>query len=292
VAYLSGGGENPATTSSLATFREGLSDLGYRIGQDVVVEEHFANGENQIAEFSAELARLQPEVIVVPAATVARAVHAATTIIPIVSVGQEDLREKGLVDNLARPTGNVTGMSSSSLVGKSLQLLQEAVPTLRRVTAMTDATIGSPHEPYQVAASTLGLQIKIVDIGSLDQLDLAFDAAVRDGVDGLILSGGPFIQQYGETRIVDLALQHRLPTMWTRGEPVLRGGLMGYGANRPDLYRRAATYVDKLLKGARPTDLPIEQPSLFDLAINVRTAQTLGLNVAPSVLAQATELIQ
>ena len=107
-----------------------------------------------------------------------------------------------------------------------------------------------------------------------------------------MLSGGPFIQQFGETRILDLALKHRLPTVWTRSEPVRRGGLMGYGANRSDLYRRAATYVDKLLKGARPTDLPVEQPTLFDFAINLRTAQALGLTVPATVLAQATEVIQ
>jgi putative ABC transport system substrate-binding protein len=283
---------NPVTEQSLTTFRQALGDLGYRVGQDVIVEDRFANGEDQVAEFSAEISRLQPDVIVVPAATVARAVRSATTTIPIVSVGQEDLIEKGVVDNLARPNVNVTGMSSSSLVGKLLQLLQEAVPSLKRVTALVDATIASPHEPYESAGRALGMDVRVVDVGTSDQLASAFTASVAAGVGGLIISGGPFIQQSGEAPIVDLALQYRLPTAWTRSEPVRRGGLMGYGANRADLFRRSATYVDKLLKGAKSSDLPIEQPNLFDFAINVKTAQILGIPIPPPVLSQATEVLQ
>jgi putative ABC transport system substrate-binding protein len=277
----------------VVVFRQALADLGYQVGRDPVLEERYANGESQVAEFAAEVARIQPEVIVVPAATVARAVYAATTTVPIVSIGQEDLREKGLADNLGRPSGNVTGMSTSSLHGKLLQLLQEAIPSLNRVTALVDTALRADlYAQYEAAARNLGLEIQIVGVGTPDDLDHAFDSAMRARAEGIILSGGPFIQQAAEARIADLALQHRLPSAWTRAEPVRRVGLMGYGANRADLYRRAATYVDKILKGSWPADLPIEQPTLFDFAINLKTAQTLGLTIPPSVLAAATEVIQ
>ncbi len=277
----------------MGVFRQALTDRGYTIGRDLVLEERYANGESQVAEFATEITRLLPEVIVVPSATVARAVHAATPTIPIVSVGQEDLREKGLVDNLGRPNSNVTGMSTPSLHGKLLQLLQEAIPNLSRVTALVDtALIGDLHAQYEAAARSLGLEIQIVGVGTPDDLERAFSSPMLVGADGIVLSGGPFIQQAAEGQIPDLALQHRLPSGWTRAEPVRRGGLLGYGANRADLFRRAATSVDKILKGARPGDLPIEQPSLYDLIINLKTAQALGVTIPPSVAAQATELIQ
>ncbi|MFN0070359.1 MAG: ABC transporter substrate-binding protein [Chloroflexota bacterium] len=290
VVYLSGGAN--VSSDLMNVFRLGLSDLGYVDGRDIVIEERYVSGDNQVAEFAAELARLQPEVIVVPAAAVARAVQAATTTIPIVSVGQTDLLALGLTDSLARPSGNVTGLSTPSLGSKQLQLLQEAVPRLSRVANLEDINIPVSHEPYEVAARALGLEILFVGVAGPDDLEPAFSAAMRERADGLIVTGGPFIQQSAEPRIAGLALQRQLPSMWQRSEPVRNGGLMAYGANRADLFRRAATYVDKILKGARPTELPIEQPTRFDFAINLRTAQALGLTIPPSVLAQATEVIQ
>lgn len=290
VAYLSGGETSP--TNYLDVLRQSLLDLGYAEGRNIVLEERYANGDEQAATFAAEIARLQPEVIVVPSATVARVVQSVTSTVAIVSVGQEDLREKGVVDNFARPSGNVTGLSSPSIIGKTLQLLHETVPALSRVVALIDATFGTSSDPYESAATALGLPLQVIWVSGLDDLNQAFSSMARDRTDGVIVSGGPFIQQVGEAPTVDLTRQYRLPSMWTRSEPVRLGGLLGYGANRADLRRRAATYVDKLLKGARPADLPIEQPSLFDFSLNVKTAQTLGLAIPPSVLAQATEVIQ
>jgi putative ABC transport system substrate-binding protein len=219
-------------------------------------------------------------------------VQTATTVIPIVSVGQEDLREKGLADNFARPNGNVTGLSSPPLVGKSLQLLRETLPGFARVVALMDGTFGTSADPYEQAAAALGLPLQVIWVTGLDDLERTFSSTVWEGTEAVIVGGGPFLQQSGEAPIADLALRYRLPSMWTRSEPVRLGGLMGYGANRSDLRRRAAVYVDKILKGAKPADLPIEQPTLFDFSINLKTARALGITIPPSMLGQATEVIQ
>jgi ABC-type uncharacterized transport system substrate-binding protein len=224
IGRLTGNLPNPTTEAFTAVFRQALRDLGYVEGQNLILEERYANGDVLLAEPAAEQVRLQPEVIVVVSTGAARAVQTLTTTIPIVSAGQGDLVATGLAAGLARPGSNVTGLSTPALGSKQLQLLQEAVPAIARVAV--------------------------------------------------------------------LAIQYRLPAIWGQSDAVGRGGLLGYAPNRADLHRRAAGYVDQILKGARPTDLPVQEPVAFDFAINLKTAQALGLTIPQSVLQQATEVIQ
>ena len=294
IAYLSASPPNPASAVQMAAFRQSLRDLGYVEGQNLLIDERYAHGGDQLAEPAAELVRLQPEVILVAASGVAHAMQAATTTIPIVSAGAgPDLVAMGVVASLGRPGGNVTGLSTPLLAGKQLQLLQEVVPTLSRVAVLFDATIPADfeREPFEAAARGLGLQLQFVGAHGPQDLEPGFATAVRGRADGLFLSGSPVIVG-NQTRIGELAIQSRLPSMWQQSEAVGRGGLMGYGSNRADLYRRAATYVDKILKGARPADLPVEQPTKFDFVINLKIAQALGLSVPQSLLQHATEVIQ
>jgi putative ABC transport system substrate-binding protein len=292
IAYLAGGSPNPANTNFQAAFREGLRDFGFVEGQNIVIEQRYTDGDDRLAGPAAELVRLQPRVIVVPSGTVASAVRAATTTIPVVNAGSNDLVAIGLAASLARPGGNVTGLSTPSLVGKQLQLLQEAVSTLSRVAILFDTTIPEfRREPYQAASRVLGLQMQFVGASSVEDLDLAFVTAIREHADGLFLPIGPVLTR-NLTRIAELAIQNGLPSMWQNSEAGSHGGLMAYGPNRAALYRRAAYYVARILEGTSPADLPIEQPREFDFVINLRTAQALGLTVPQHVLLQATEIIQ
>ena len=293
VGYLSAA-PPAASTARIEAFRQSLRDLGYVVGQNLLIDERYANGGDQLAEPAAELVRLQPEVIVVAASGVAPAVQAATTTIPIVSAGAgPDLVAMGVVTSLGRPGGNVTGLSTPLLAGKQLQLLQEVVPTLSRVAVLVDATVPADfeREPFEAAARSLGLQLQFVGARGPQDLEPVFATAVRGQADGLFVSGGPVIVG-NQTRIGELAIQSRLPSMWQQSEAVGRGGLMAYGPNRASMYRRAAYYVDRILKGASPAELPVEEPMLFDFVINLKTAQALGLTMPQHVLLQATELIQ
>ena len=295
LAYLSNPVPSDGGTSVLMdVFRESMRDRGYAEQQNLVIEELYAGQDVQVAEFSAIIERFQPEVIVVPAATVARAVRAITTTIPVVNVGQGDLITSGLVESLARPGGNVTGLSSPLLAGKPLQLLKETVPGLQRVSVLVDSTIVSPaRQPYELAATDLGLELGYQPVAGLAEAESAVHAAVRDRAEALyVLSGPVFGTGSSQDRIVQLAIQLHLPSMWQLADAAVRGGLMGYGPNRADLYRRSTAYVDKILRGADPAELPVEQPNLFDFVINLKTAQALGIAIPPSVLAQATETIQ
>jgi putative tryptophan/tyrosine transport system substrate-binding protein len=292
IAYLTPGSLNPETTVLASAFRQGLADLGYVEGQNLLIEERYANGNDQLAEPAAELVRLQPEVIVVTSAQAARAVLAATPTIPIVSAGNGDLVARGLAASYARPGGTVTGLSTPELAGKRLQLLQEVVPTLSRVAVLSDTTsLEFSREPYEAAARTLGLQLQWVGTNVREGWEPGFDAVLRDHPDGLVLASGPAIGSH-QPRIAELALQSGLPSMWRQSDAVGRGGLMAYGPNRASMFRRAAYYVDRILKGTPPADLPIEQPREFDFVINLRTAQALGLTIPHHVLLQATEVVQ
>ncbi|MFN8633945.1 MAG: ABC transporter substrate-binding protein [Chloroflexota bacterium] len=278
----------------IAALREGIRDLGYVEGQDLLIDVHTADGDDRLAEPAAELVRLQPAVIVGPSSAVIVALRAATSTIPLVNAGVGNLLNTGFVDSLARPGGNITGLSTPLLAGRQLQLLQEAVSTLSRVAVLADAS--APLGPRAAAAveaagHTLGLELVYLSTSGDVDLERAFETAVRERADGLFALAGPWITT-NATRIAELAVRCRLPSMWQPTDAASRGGLMAYGANRPDMARRAATYVDKILKGAKPADLPIEQPTTFDLAINLRTAQALGLTFSHAILAQATEVIQ
>jgi putative ABC transport system substrate-binding protein len=294
IAYLTSSAANAEGSGLMAALREGLRDLGYVEGQNLLIYERIASGVDQLAEPAAELVRLEPEVFVVPAVPVVRAVQAASSTVPIVSTGSGtlDLVVSGVAASVARPGGNVTGLNVPPLVGKRLQLLQQAVPTLSRVAVLFDPTISTfRREPYVNAALSLGLPLEFVSVGEAEDLGAALEAATRAHADGLFLSALPRISS-NQAELAELAIQRRLPSMWALSDAVGRGGLMAYGPNRADLFRRAASYVDKILKGRKPADLPVEQPREFDFAINLTTAQALGLTIPRQVLAQATEVLQ
>jgi putative tryptophan/tyrosine transport system substrate-binding protein len=294
IGYLANGPPSPTSDAQFAAFKQAMRDLGYVEGQDFLFEVRRANGDGHLAETVAELMHLQPEVIVAPAVVEARAAQAATTTVPIVNVGVVgDLVAVGLAASLARPGGNLTGLSTPVLANKQLQLLKEAVPTLARVAVMIDQTRAADfeREAHEAAAHSLGLRLQIVGVDGAGGLGAFFESAIRERADGLYLAPVP-VTTANQTQIAQLAMSHRLPSIAQQSDAASRGQLMAYGPNRNDLFRRAATYVDKILKGAKPADLPIEQPTKFDFGINLQTAQALGLTIPPSVLAQATELIQ
>jgi len=297
VGYLTGGPLSPVTEANLAAFRASLHDLGYVEGDNLLIQGRYPTGEDQLAEPAADLVALQPEVILALASTVARALRAATTTIPIVSTGGGgDLVATGVVASHARPGGNVTGLSTPTLAGKQLQLLQDAVPTLSRVLVLFDATNSTfgrylEREPVEAAARALGLELQLAGIRDADELEPAFEAAARARADGLFTSLGPLILAH-QARIAELALRSRLPSMWQISDAVERGGLMGYGPNRADLYRRAAYYVDRILRGTQPADLPIEEPREFDFVVNMKTARELGITFPNEIMLQVTEVVQ
>jgi putative ABC transport system substrate-binding protein len=296
IAYLTGAPPNAATAEQMGAFREGLSELGYVEGQNLLIEERYASGFDQLAEPAAELVRLQPDVFLAAGVPVARALLAVSSTIPIVSAGTggggPDLVASGLAASHARPGGTVTGLNTPALEGKQLQLLQEAVPTLARVAILFDSTLADfAREPFDAAARLLGLQLQFAGARGPGELESIFDTLTREHAEGLVAVAGPVITG-NQTGIAELALRHQLPSIWQQSEAVARGGLLAYGSNRVSLYRQAATYVAKLLQGTRPTDLPIEEPREFDFLINIKTAQALGLTVPQHVLLQATELIQ
>ena len=295
VAYQSGAPPNARTEANIAAFREGLHDLGYVEGHNLLILPSHANGDDQLAEPVAALVRLQPEVILAASSTVARALGAATTTIPIVNAGAGGLVATGVVASYARPGGNVTGLSTPPLTGKELQLFQEAVPTLSRVLVLFDPSFypnwERERETMEEAARILGLRLQFVGARGVEDLDLALEAAVREHVDGLYMTLGPLIGA-NQARVAELALRRRLPSMWQQSEAVARGGLMSYGSSRPKLFRRAAYYVDRILQGTKPPDLPIEEPREFDFIINLKTAQTLGITFPNEIMLQVSEVIQ
>jgi len=279
-------------------FRRRLREFGYVEGQNLVIESRYAEGrEERLPELAAELVRLKVDVIVGPGTAAIVAAQHATRAIPIVMTGANDPAGQGLVASLAHPGGNTTGLSNLGveLPGKRLELLKEAVPQITRI-----AVLGNPADPAYapalhtatVAAQALGLHLHGVDLRSAEELDTAFAAMTRAGVDALLVLGEPQLTDRLRGRIVDLAAQSRLPAMYDWRMYVDAGGLMSYGASLIDKYQRAAVYVDKILKGAKPADLPVEQPSKFELILNLKTAKVLGITMPPSLLLQADEVIQ
>jgi putative tryptophan/tyrosine transport system substrate-binding protein len=273
-----------------------MRDLGYVEGQNLLLEQRHTSSIDRLAESAAELVRLQPEVILVAAAQTAGAVRAATATIPIVSAGVgtigPDLVASGLAASHSRPGGTVTGLTTPVLVGKQLQLLQDAVPSLTRVAVLFFSINPSfQREPFEVAAHSLRLQVQFVGAAGPEDLEAAFEAATREHADSLFLPSVGWINA-NQTRIADLALQSPLPSMWTQSDAGGRGGLIAYAPNPAAMFHRAAYFVDRILKGTSPADLPVEEPREFDFVINLKTAQALGLTIPPHVLLQATEIIQ
>jgi putative ABC transport system substrate-binding protein len=281
-------------------FLRGLRDLGYVEGRNVVIEYRDAEGNNeQLPALAAELIALKVDVILAEGGTLGpRVAMQATRTIPIVFVAGDPVGS-GLVTSLARPGGNVTGLSSigPELVGKRLQLLKQSIPgvdrvaVLRQPTALGERVATDMLKAADVAARALGVQAQFIEARGPDEFARAFSDMTSARAGALtLLPANMFLREH--RRLVDLAARNRLPAVYTSREFVDAGGLMSYGANQPDLFRRAATYVDKILKGAKPGDLPVEDPTKFELVINLKTVKALGLTIPRSVLSQADEVIQ
>jgi len=299
VGYLS---NRPGFTlsSNEEALRQGLRELGYAEGKDIVVEWRSGDGERgpeRRHAIVADFVNLGVDVIVATGEGDAFVAREVTTTVPIVMVDGSDPVGSGLVASLARPGGNVTGLTTlrSALTGKRLELLKEVVPGLSRVAVLESSTAvvsAQMRSEAELAARAAGVEARFLDVLSAEDLETAFRTAASERADAaLVQLPGPILTSL-RTQIAQLALKSRLPTIHQRREDVEAGALMSYGVRFTDLYRRAATYVDKILKGARPADLPIEQPTAFELVVNFKTAQALGLTIPQSVLQQVTEVIQ
>jgi putative tryptophan/tyrosine transport system substrate-binding protein len=278
------------------SFVQRLRELGWVEGHNLAIDYRWAEGRSgRFTEIAAEFVRLKVDVIVAATTPAALAAKQATSVIPIVFAGVSDPVGTGLVASLARPGANVTGLSNliSDTGGKRLEFLREAVPGLRRLAIM--ANVSNPAVVLQVgevqpAARTFGLEVAILEVRRVEDIASAFDA-LKGRADALYVCADPLMYT-NRIRINTLALSERLPTMHGLREYVEAGGLMSYGANIADHFRRNAEYVDKILRGAKPGDLPIEQPTKFDLVINLTTAKALGLEIPPTLLARADEVIE
>ena len=277
-------------------FRQGLRELGYVDGKNIVIEYRYADGKpERLPGLAAELVRLQVDILVARGAPAAHAAKSATSTIPIVMGNAADPVGTGLVASLARPGGNITGLSdfNSGVITKRLELLKEVVPTVSRVAVLLNPA--NPTNPpqlkeVQAVAPALGVTLLSLEVKGADDIERAFTAMKKERTGALLVVGG--VAGNHGPRIAELAVKNRLPTIWSSSDAVETGGLMSYGTNFADLYRRAATYVDKILKGAKPADLPVEQPMKFELVINLKAAKQIGLTIPPNVLARADKVIR
>jgi putative ABC transport system substrate-binding protein len=278
-------------------FRQGLRDLGYIEGQNIMIEyRHADNQLERLADLAAELVRLPVDVLVATGENAARVAQQATRTVPIVLAAGGDPVGWGLVASLARPGGNITGLSlmSAELEGKRRELLQEAVPTASQVGILFNPEstgVVSRWQETERAARSLGVQLHALEVRRAEEVERAFAAATSAGVGALIVWRNFLIDTH-RTRILQLAAQRQLPVMAELRDYVDEGGLLFYGPSLPDTFRRAATYVDKILKGTQPADLPVEQPTKYELVLNLKTAKALGLTMPPSLLLLADAVIQ
>jgi ABC-type uncharacterized transport system substrate-binding protein len=282
----------------LDTFRQGLRELRWIEGQNIVIDYRFAEDRlDRLSDLAAELVRLKVDVIVSAGTQGVTAAKNATETIPIVMIGVRDPVGTGLIASLARPGGNVTGVSGSAgleIVAKQLELLKETIPKIRRV-----AILSNPGNAYHqlairevnVAARSLGVQLQVLEARGPNEFDGAFAAMVKERVGALVVLSDIIFNNH-QTRLADLATRSRLPTAYGVRESVEAGGLMSYGPSFLDFYHRSAAYVDKILKGDKPADLPVEQPTKFELVINLKTARAIGVTVPPALLARADEVIE
>jgi ABC-type uncharacterized transport system substrate-binding protein len=299
IGYLAAGSP-PIPPHLLEALRQGLRDLGYVEGRNLVIEYRFAEGNwERLPALAAELIALKVDVIFAGGSAQVLAAKQATTTLPIVFIVPSDPVTEGLVTSLARPGSNLTGLASvaSDLVGKRLEQLKQAVPGVSRVAVLWHPggsggrTNKDMLKAIDVAARALGVRPQFVEVRGPGDFDKAFSEMKGARAGALIVLGSVMFMNE-RRRLVDLAAKNRLPAVYTLREFVDAGGLMAYGANQADLNRRAATYVDKILKGAKPADLPVEQPTKFELVINLKTAKALGLTIPPSVLGRADEVIE
>ena len=293
------GATSPSVESTrVEAFRQGLRELGYVEGKNVVIEWRSSEGkEDRLPALAAELVRLKVDVIVTGGSTVTRAAREATSAIPIVMLQDSDPVGNGFVASLARPGRNITGLASlrAELSGKQLELLKEIIPKLSRVAIFgtsTDPANAPSLRETELAAGTFGVKVQYLDVLNPKDIETAFRAAGKRRADAvLVLVAGP-VANSRRTEFAQLAVKSRLPAIYYQREYVEAGGLMSYGVSVTDLDRRAATYVDKILKGRQPADLPVEQPTKFELVINLKTAKQIGLTIPPNVLARADKVIK
>src|SRR5262249_5799942 len=296
IGYL-GVGSLTTTPYRTDAFRHGLRQLGYAEGKDLVIEDRFADGKlDRLNELAAELVRLKVDVIVTRGPTPTRAAKAATATIPIVMTQDPDPVGNGVVASLARPGGNITGLSrlAPEISGKQLEILKETVPKLSRVAVLGTSTV--PGQALQLreiglAAGPLSVQLQSLDVLGPKDIETAFQAASDQRADAFIVFGGAILNAQ-RTRILEYMVKNRLPAIYSAPQHVEAGGLMFYGVNLTELDHRAATYVDKILKGAKPADLPVEPPKKFEFIINLKAANQIGLTVPPNVLARADKVIR
>jgi putative ABC transport system substrate-binding protein len=297
IGLLDYGQSTPSSEARWKALRERLHELGYVEGQNVVFEPRWGNGQvGRLPSLAAELIKIKVDIVVTATGEAALAVKQATSSIPVVTATTGDPVQLGLVAHLARPGGNVTGVTSlnSDLTGKRLELLKQLIPRASRIAVLRDpdnrVSVLTVRDAESVAKS-LGVVVHSVDARDQRDFDAAFLTMKRARADGVILGvNTPFIGD--RRRLAELAILHRLPMMTAAKEYAQAGALASYGTDYPDLFRRAAAYVDKILKGAKPADLPIEQPTKFELVINLKTAKALGLTIPQSVLSRADEIIQ
>ncbi len=296
IGYL-GAGIRTVSPNPREAFLQGLRELGYVEGQTFVLVERFAEGrQERLPDLAVELVRLEVDVLVAPTSAAAKAAMDATRTIPIVMAGGGDPIGLGLVASLARPGGNVTGpsMMNTEIIGKRMQLLKEVVPGLVRVAVLANS-VNPIHALFwretEPAARELGLELQPVEARAPEDFEAAFAAATRGKAGALIALDDALTYNY-RSRIVALAAASRLPALYGYREFPDEGGLMSYGANLASHYRHAADYVDKILKGAKPADLPVEQPTKFELIVNLKTAKALGLQLSPALLGRADEVIE
>jgi putative ABC transport system substrate-binding protein len=297
IGYLSPTSPSLSPTR-IKAFRQGLHELGYVEGKNIIIEYRYAEGKfDRLPALAAELVRLKVDLIVTTGPTVTRAAKEATTTVPIVMTTDTDPVGNGFVASLARPGSNITGLSSLApeLSGKQLELLKEVVPTLSRVAVFgTSTNPGNSQMLKEVkrATATFGVKLQYLEVRSSKDIETAFRAASNERAEALLYLVAGLVAAGHRIEITELAVKSRLPAIYTQINYVEDGGLMSYGVNTADLDRRAATYVDKILKGAKPADIPVEQPTKFEFIINLKAAKQIGLTIPPNVLARADRVIK
>ncbi len=295
IGYVTGGGEPSTSSPNFAAFRHAMQNLGYIDGKNIVIDYRHAEWkDDNIPSVVAELVQRNIDVLVSPTFRVVREAKRATRTIPIVMAITEDPVRTGLVDSLARPGGNITGLTrlTRDLSEKRLELLKEVVPGISRVGLLWEADTASPVENYQNAANALKIALESLEVrGASSNLKDTFQTVAKRRANAIIAVRTSLLVNY-RAQIADLAIKHRLPLMSAGADFVESGGLVSYAANDAESFRRAAVYVDKILKGTKPANLPIEQPTKFELVINLKTAKQIGLIVPPNVLARADKVIK
>jgi putative tryptophan/tyrosine transport system substrate-binding protein len=286
-----------SNSARIEAFHQGLRDLGYVEGKNIAIEWRSAEGRpNRVPALAAELARLKIDLIVTAGPAATRPTKGATLTIPIVMAQDTDPVGNGFIASLARPGGNITGLSTLSpeLSGKQLELLKEILPKLSRMAVLGISTRPGNTQALremELAAAAFKVQLQYLDVLDLKGIEPAFRAASKEHANAVLLLGNPIATSH-RRQITELAVKNRLPAIYDRPEFVEDGGLMTYAVSQNDLYRRAATYVDKILKGAKPADLPVEQPTKFEFIINLKAAKQIGLTIPPNVLARADKVIR